>query len=287
MEADAIPLIPDPVPAPALAPAELPPEDALILRPDILQRFDFAALFGNAHPVELELGAGDGSFLVNYTALHPEHNFLGAERLLGRLRKIDRKGRRAGLTNLRVLRLEASYLLEWMVPAGSLDAIHVYFPDPWPKRRHWKNRLINERFTHLAHHALKPGGTVYLRTDDLPYFEQMERVFDANPHFTRVYPPEELQAVKTDFERNFNAKGIPTNHAAFRRQPGPALPLPAPDPGNFPQEPETDSTDGGPETAPASTCLTAFRSAPSPACRSGSPGSHWWRCWPPSPCALN
>jgi tRNA (guanine-N7-)-methyltransferase len=227
------------------------PEGTLILRPDIMQRLDLPAIFGNTRPVELELGAGDGSFLVNYTALHPEHNFLGAERLLGRLRKIDRKGRRAGLTNLRVLRLEASYLLEWMVPAGSLDAIHVYFPDPWPKRRHWKNRLINERFTHLAHHALKPEGTVYLRTDDLPYFEQMERVFAGNPGFSRTDTAEELQAVKTDFERGFNAQGIPTNRAAFRRQPGPVLPLPAPDPSNFPQERADEPADGGPETAPA------------------------------------
>ncbi|HTH48596.1 MAG TPA: tRNA (guanosine(46)-N7)-methyltransferase TrmB [Candidatus Limnocylindria bacterium] len=251
MEADAIPPVPDPVPIPAPAPTELPPEEALILRPDILRRFDFAALFGNTHPVELELGAGDGSFLVNYTTLHPERNFLGAERLLGRLRKIDRKGRRAGLNNLRVLRLEAAYLLEWMVPAGSLDAIHIYFPDPWPKRRHWKNRLVNERFTHLAHHALKPGGTVYLRTDDLPYFEQMERVFAGNPGFLHAVAPDELLAVKTDFERSFNAQGIPTNHATFRRLPGPALPLPAPDPANFPQEPGTETADGEPESEPS------------------------------------
>lgn len=250
MEADAPPPPLVPIPAPAPLPAGPLPTDALILRPDVLKQLDFASFYGNAHPVELELGAGDGSFLVAYTAQHPEHNFLGAERLLGRLRKIDRKGRRAGLTNLRVLRIEASYLLEWMVPAGALDAIHIYFPDPWPKRRHWKNRLVNERFTHLAHHALKPGGTVYLRTDDRPYFAQMEQVFGANPGFVRITASEELLTVKTDFERGFNSRGIPTNHATFRRQPGPALPLPAPDPGNFPQEPECEPADGESETAP-------------------------------------
>lgn len=201
-----------------IPPAPIPmPEDALILRPDILQRLDFVAVFGNANPIELELGSGDGSFLVNYAAAHPEHNFLGVERLLGRLRKIDRKGRRGGLTQLRVLRLEASYVLQWMIPAGSLTALHIYFPDPWPKRRHWKRRLINEEFTRITHRALAPGGTVFLRTDEPNYFAQMNEVFAANSGFVRTEPPAELLAVKTDFERGFNARGIATNYATFRR----------------------------------------------------------------------
>src|SRR5262245_21576662 len=97
-----------------------PPSETLILRPNIMERLDFAALFPQPQqPVELEIGAGDGGFLLRYAGLHPERNFLAIERLLGRLRKIDRKGRRAGLMNLRGIRLEAGYLLQWMVPAGS------------------------------------------------------------------------------------------------------------------------------------------------------------------------
>jgi tRNA (guanine-N7-)-methyltransferase len=203
-----------PLPCPAPPPAAA---DDLILRPDIMQRFDFAAIFSNPHPVELELGAGDGSFLASYAALHPERNFLGVERLLGRLRKLDRKGRRAGLTNLRALRLEAAYVQQWLVPPGTLSAIHVYFPDPWPKRRHWRRRLVNEEFTRHAHTALAPGGIVFLRTDETSYFAQMIEVFGANQDFTTVATPEELLAVKTDFERQFNAQGIPTNVAAYRR----------------------------------------------------------------------
>ena len=197
--------------------AAIPPEGALLLRADIMQRLDLAAIFGNANPVEIELGAGDGSFIAQHAALHPGRNLIGVERLLGRLKKIDRKGRRAGLTNLRGLRLEAAYVLEWMVPPGSLTAIHIYFPDPWPKRRHWKNRLINEAFTRLAHRALAPDGMVCLRTDDQGYFAQMERAFDADAGFVRVPEPPGLLDVKTDFERGFNAEGIPTNHVAYRR----------------------------------------------------------------------
>ena len=103
--------------------------DTILIRPDILSRLDFPALFGRPGPVELELGAGDGSFLLQYSAAHPETLFLGVERLFGRLRKIDRKGRRQGLQNLRGLRMEATYLMDWMIPPASLSAIHVYFPE--------------------------------------------------------------------------------------------------------------------------------------------------------------
>ncbi|MDB6017296.1 MAG: trmB [Pedosphaera sp.] len=183
----------------------------------IVERLDPAGLFPTVQPLEVELGSGDGSFLVNYAKLHPERNFLGVERLLGRLRKIDRKGRRAGLTNLRGLRIESSYLLEYLLPLQSVAALHIYFPDPWPKRKHRKNRLVNARFTELAHQALKPDGVIYLRTDDKDYFEQMVTVFAANPTFRLVETPAELSGVVTDFERNFHARGVPTLQAAYTK----------------------------------------------------------------------
>lgn len=193
------------------------------LRPDVMARLDFGSIFGGSNPVELELGSGDGSFLAQYAALHPERSFLGVERLLGRLRKLGRKADRAGLTNLRSLRLEASYVLEWMIPPQSLSALHVYFPDPWPKRRHWKRRLINPEFVRLAALALRPAGVVYLRTDNAPYFEQMVEVFGASTEFAVTETPAELSAVVTDFEREFNASGVPTLRAAYRRQTTVAL----------------------------------------------------------------
>ena len=116
----------------------------------ILERMDLAAIFPANQPLEVELGCGDGSFLASYAARHPEHNFIGVERLLGRMRKLDRKGRRAGLTNLRGVRIESAYFLEYLLPAHSTTAVHIYFPDPWPKRRHWKKRLINEQFPQIA-----------------------------------------------------------------------------------------------------------------------------------------
>jgi tRNA (guanine-N7-)-methyltransferase len=182
----------------------------------ILDRIDLAKLFAKAQPLEVELGSGDSTFLVEYAQRHPEHNFLGVERLLGRMRKLDRKGRRAALTNLRGVRIESSYFLEYLLPPHSATALHVYFPDPWPKRKHRRHRLINERFPELGRQALLPGGTVYLRTDDQSYFEQMVGVFSASPLFRPVETPVELSALLTDFERDFQARGIATLRAAYR-----------------------------------------------------------------------
>ncbi len=212
--------------APQVRPLE--PEEPHRLRADVMARLDFGSIFGAINPVELELGSGDGSFLAQYAALHPERSFIGVERLLGRLRKLGRKADRAGLTNLRSLRLEASYVLEWMICPQSLAALHVYFPDPWPKRRHWKRRLINPQFVRHAATALKPGGVVYLRTDNAPYFEQMVEVFGASAEFAVTETPGEVSAVVTDFEREFNAAGIPTLRAAYVRQTTVALAIDPP-----------------------------------------------------------
>jgi tRNA (guanine-N7-)-methyltransferase len=194
------------------------PERSLIYKPaSYITKLDWGALFQSSQPIEVELGSGDGSFLANYAKLHPERNFFGVERLLGRLRKLSKKGLRAGLTNLALLRLEASYVIEFLIAPGSIDALHIYFPDPWPKRKHRKNRLINERFTGVVAQALKIGGVIYLRTDDLDYFQQMTRVFDANSRFEAVETPDELASVVTDFERNFHLRGVATNRAAYRK----------------------------------------------------------------------
>ncbi len=183
----------------------------------VTERLNLAHLFSTPQPLEVELGCGDASFLTGYARQHPEINFLGVERLLGRIRKLDRKGRRTGAANLRGVRIESAYLLEFLLPPNVTTALHIYFPDPWPKKKHRKHRLINERFPTLAWHALAPGGVVYLRTDDEDYFGQMGEVFAADARFQPVATPVELAAVLTDFEREFNARGIATRRAAYQR----------------------------------------------------------------------
>ena len=186
----------------------------------ILARIELQDLFATPQPLEVELGSGDGTFLRDHALKHPERNFIGVERLLGRLRKIGRKARAASLTNVRAVRIESAYFLEYLMPPQTIEALHIYFPDPWPKKKHRRHRLINERFPSLARKTLLPGGVVYLRTDDLDYFEQMELVFSTDEAFTRTETPLELSARSTDFERGFNEQGIRTLRAAYRRTDG-------------------------------------------------------------------
>jgi tRNA (guanine-N7-)-methyltransferase len=190
--------------------------DLLVELESILERLDLAEIFPAAQPLEVELGCGDASFLVDYARRNLDRNFIGIERLLGRLRKLDRKGRRAVLTNLRGVQIESSYFLKYLLPLRSASALHIYFPDPWPKKRHRKNRLINESFPPLAGAVLAPSGVVYLRTDDEDYFAQMTDVFGASREFQKIETPIELAELLTDFEREFRARGIQTLRAAYR-----------------------------------------------------------------------
>ena len=191
-------------------------ENLIVQLPTILEPLDVPALFPQTQPLEVELGCGDASFAIEYARQNPSKNILGVERLLGRLQKLDKKGRRAGLKNLRGVRIESAYFLQCLLPPRSAVALHIYFPDPWPKKKHRRHRLIGEAFPALARTVLAPGGVVYLRTDDADYFQQMTGVFGAAKEFAPVETPASLAEITTDFERDFNAQGIPTLRAAYQ-----------------------------------------------------------------------
>jgi tRNA (guanine-N7-)-methyltransferase len=182
----------------------------------ILEPLDLAKLFPKPQPLEVELGCGDASFLAEYARHHPQNNFIGVERLLGRLQKLDKKGRRLGLVNTRGVRIESAYFLQYLLPPHAASALHIYFPDPWPKLKHRRHRLVGDCFPALARAALAAGGAVFLRTDDTDYFQQMTEVFGAADFFEEAETPAALAEITTDFERDFNAQGIPTLRAAFR-----------------------------------------------------------------------
>ena len=192
------------------------PENLVVQLSSIVRPLDLAKLFKKPQPLEVELGCGDASFLVEYARRNPERNFIGVERLLGRMQKLHRKGQRAGLTNLRGVRIESSYFLQFLLPPNSVSALHIYFPDPWPKKKHRKKRLVNEQFPELARAALTPYGKVFLRTDDADYFAQMTGVFGADKNFLETETPVELSELPTDFERDFNSQGIQTLRAAYQ-----------------------------------------------------------------------
>lgn len=177
------------------------------------------ALFpGRPHaPLEVDLGCGDGAFLVAMAGQTPEHNFLGVERLLGRVRKTSRRTAREGLENVRLLRIESHYTLRHLLPGGSVAVAHVMFPDPWPKRRHNHRRLIQTEFLDAVQRVLAPGGELRLTTDDLPYFTHMRAVFQKHPAFVEEpwEPGEDYP--QTDFERLFRGKNLPIYRALLRK----------------------------------------------------------------------
>jgi tRNA (guanine-N7-)-methyltransferase len=191
-------------------------ENLIVQLETILEPLMLSKLFAQSQPLEVELGCGDASFLAEYARQNPETNFIGVERLLGRIQKLHRKGTRFALRNVRGVRIESAYFLQYLLPKHSARAVHVYFPDPWPKKKHRRHRLINERFPALAESALQPGGLVFLRTDDVDYFGQMNEVFAASLRFSKAETPGFLAQTLTDFERDFNAQGIPTLRVAYR-----------------------------------------------------------------------
>ena len=184
---------------------------------DLCARLDWRAIFGNDAPVELDLGAGDGGFALVYAAQHPEINLLAVERLLGRVRKIEKRAARAGLKNLRVLRLELGYTVRHLLPPGSISVAHILFPDPWPKRRHWPRRLVQPDFVRDLARALRPGGELRFTTDHAHYFETAQAavkeagVLAESPLWDWKDDP------KTDFQRTFEAEGRPIWRARWRK----------------------------------------------------------------------
>ena len=177
---------------------------------------DFERVFGRRAPVEIDLGCGDGSFLVATAAEYPSTDFLGIERLLGRVRSTCHGIERRGLTNARVLRCEISHAVERQLPAKSVTAFHIMFPDPWPKRRHALRRLVTENFLALLHRALIDDGTVRITTDDTEYFRQITQTVSRTLLF-RVFSDDVAARAMSKFEKRFVEEGVPIHRLALRK----------------------------------------------------------------------
>jgi tRNA (guanine-N7-)-methyltransferase len=184
------------------------PEENELLPDDYFRRLKRSELFPDDAPLEVDLGSGDGSFLLSMAQEYPDRRFLGVERLLGRVRKLCRRSRQAGLSNLKVLRLESLYTVEWLLPPHSVSRIHLLFPDPWPKARHHKRRLVQEPFLRAAQAALIPGGEFLFRTDHAEYFDWAMEELSAFEGLSLIdWLPEDEFYAETDFQRQWAAQG--------------------------------------------------------------------------------
>ena len=177
---------------------------------------DLPGIFGRDAPLEVDLGCGDGAFLASIATENPDRNFLGIERLLGRVRTACRKIERAGLTNARVLRIEISYAVERLLPSNSVSVFHLMFPDPWPKRRHAPRRLVKDTFLLSLHRALRSDGVVRIATDELEYFRQITRVVSLSQDFAIIADEPPLPAT-SKFEKRFTQRGMAIHRLVLRK----------------------------------------------------------------------
>ena len=188
---------------------------------DICRPIDFDL----SRPIEVEVGCGKGQFLTSRAAAHPEMEFLGIERMLDRVRSFDRKVARLKLSNARVLRLEALYTFHYLLPAHHLRRVYVFFPDPWPKRKHHSHRLFGPLFLNALWKRLETGGRLEFATDHEEYFHVVEECFAGDARYNRVEPMPRPPKVWTEFETRFRKEGLPIHAAAWEALPGPDAPL--------------------------------------------------------------
>lgn len=179
----------------------------------LIDRLDLEKIFGRNAPLHIDLGCGDGSFLCAMAQRLPEKNFLGIERLAGRVRSAARKA--GNLDNVRLLQIESSYAVRYLLPAGSVETFYLLFPDPWPKRRHHRRRIVTPDFLSTVHAALSRGGVIYIATDHLDYFWTIKEIGRSAPGFAMADVDVEMPASK--FASLFQERGAPIHWLALRK----------------------------------------------------------------------
>jgi tRNA (guanine-N7-)-methyltransferase len=182
-------------------------------RDSLTQQLDLETIFGRKAPLHVDVGCGEGSFLCALAQRLPDKNFLGIERLLGRIRSSARKA--ASLSNVRLLQMESSYAVRYLLPPGSVETFYLLFPDPWPKRRHHRRRIVTPEFLHSVHIALEENGLIYIATDHLDYFRKIEEIARATSGFAIAELDVELPP--SGFELIFRQKGAPIHWLALRK----------------------------------------------------------------------
>jgi tRNA (guanine-N7-)-methyltransferase len=178
----------------------------------------WSALFGNTAPVEIEIGAGDGTFLIAAAADAPDTNFLGIERSPAKARRLAARIVATARPSLRVLRADATCVLATVVPAASVSAYHVYFPDPWPKRRHARRRLFTTELVAALGRTLVPGGRLFTATDVEPYARRIRAAVLVDRRFEERACGPDHPGLTTAFARKYSAAGRTLHPAVFLRR---------------------------------------------------------------------
>ena len=179
----------------------------------LTNRLDLEKIFGHKAPVHVDLGCGDGSFLCAVAQRLPHKNFLGIERLSGRIRSSARKA--ASLDNVRLLQVESFYAVRYLLPAESVETFYLLFPDPWPKRRHHRRRIVTPEFLKSVHVALEQNGVVHIATDHLDYFRKIKETAESVLGF--AIDDSDVDLPQSKFSLAFRQKGAPIYWLALRK----------------------------------------------------------------------
>jgi tRNA (guanine-N7-)-methyltransferase len=182
-------------------------------RDSLTQQLDLKKIFGRKAPLHVDLGCGEGSFLCALAERLPDKNFLGIERLSSRIRSSAHKA--TSLNNVRLLQMESSYAVRYLLQARSVERVYLLFPDPWPKRRHHRRRIVTSDFLNSVHTVLKENGTLHIATDDLDYFGKIKGIAGSNPGFVMGDADHNLPPSK--FGLLFRQKGAPIYWLALRK----------------------------------------------------------------------
>lgn len=169
-------------------------------------------------PLYVDVGCGKGRFLLARAQAEPSARFLGIDRLSSRLRKIDRRLSVRGIKNTRLVHAEALGTVDRFLPQGSVTGFYLFFPDPWPKRKHHRRRLFKQQFLDVIERALIPGGACNVASDHLGYIAEIRGLVAADPRFAPLSPFVPSAEERTDFERLFLGKGDPIARISFRKQ---------------------------------------------------------------------
>ncbi len=179
----------------------------------LTNRLDLEKIFRRKAPLHVDLGCGDGSFLCALAQRLPDKNFLGIERLLSRIRSSVRKA--TSLDNVRLLQMESSYAVRYLLPAESVETFYLLFPDPWPKRRHHRRRIVTPDFLNSVHAALEYNGVIYIATDHLDYFRKIKNTAESTPGF--AIDDGDVDLPQSKFGLAFRQKGAPIYWLALRK----------------------------------------------------------------------
>ncbi|MBP6104222.1 MAG: tRNA (guanosine(46)-N7)-methyltransferase TrmB [Gammaproteobacteria bacterium] len=183
---------------------------------------DPRAIFGRVAPLIVEIGFGGGESLLQMASLAPDKDFIGIEVYRTGLSQLITQADQAGLQNLRVFCGDAREILQTRIMDASLDTVQIFFPDPWPKRKHYKRRLISADFIKLIALKLKPGGRLHLATDWADYAAWMLNVLSEDPHFENTagagcYVPRPMDRPFSKYERRGVGLGHQTWDLIFKR----------------------------------------------------------------------